>query len=277
MKLSKPEWWDFSYLWDWISSFLLLIVVVSVTENLDPFERFIPGLSGVDGVPSASKVADVSSFLAYPNEPSLVPYYAVCLLSFVPILLISVGFSFQSQPRSFHDVHNVALTLLTGFTITLCLTEIIKIYAGRHRPNFLERCQLNEQGGCSGDDRLVRDAKQSFPSGHSSTIFWGMTTLFLYLCGKLKLYSEQTKFQFPKLVLAYIPILGACFIGVSRTRDFHHNFDDVLAGAVLGIFASLSTYFLYFPSLSSKDSHFALSRSDIYHQRFGVEEPSSKI
>lgn len=44
-------------------------------------------------------------------------------------------------------------------------------------------------------------------------------------------------------------------MAVSRTRDYHHNFDDVLAGAVIGCVIAMACYFCFYPSLFDANSH----------------------
>lgn len=113
--------------------------------------------------------------------------------------------------------------------------------AGRYRPFY-------------ANDPDNVDARLSFPSGHASTSFSGMTFLSLYLFGKTRVFSEHSGATFPKLLGCISPFFVAAFISVSRTMDYHHNFSDILAGAVIGVLSGFLGYFLYYPSLFAPHS-----------------------
>lgn len=69
-------------------------------------------------------------------------------------------------------------------------------------------------------------------------------------------------------------MFGAGFVAISRTRyagalleavltclsadlghrDFHHNYDDIVGGAVLGVGISIATHFLHYHPLSTPSS-----------------------
>lgn len=48
-----------------------------------------------------------------------------------------------------------------------------------------------------------------------------------------------------RLVLPMIPLVGALFIACSRIVDYRHNFDDVLAGAIIGFSAAIVAFNYY--------------------------------
>lgn len=58
-----------------------------------------------------------------------------------------------------------------------------------------------------------------------------------------------------QVVLALLPPFAAGFVAVSRTRDYKHNFSDILAGAVIGSMLTIFVYFLNYHSLMSEECH----------------------
>lgn len=52
-----------------------------------------------------------------------------------------------------------------------------------------------------------------------------------------------------KLVVIYMPILGACLIGGALTIDEYHNWYDVLAGAIIGTIMAFSAYRMVYASV----------------------------
>ena len=190
------------------------------------------------------------------------------LLAINTIIPIAVVLVFQIKYKSTHDLHHGILTWFETFSLTICITDVLKVGAGRLRPDFLSRCLPSAiDGSCTnGDSALIRDGKLSFPSGHSSLSFACMTFVMLYLMSKLKLYDQErnrkfhTGGSFWKLIACISPLGIACFVAISRTLDYHHNFSDILAGCVLGIFVAIFCYFLNYPTLFSSDCDLPFNR-----------------
>jgi len=143
----------------------------------------------------------------------------------------------QLYLRSRHDFHHALLGLLVSEAFTFFFTSLLKVIAGRPRPDF------------DPITNNTKDSRMSFPSGHSSTSFSGMVFLSLYLAGKLRILSNHNGSMVAKTMIVFSPLLISMLIAVSRTMDYHHNFGDIVAGSLLGAGISLFTYFLYFPSL----------------------------
>ena len=134
----------------------------------------------------------------------------------------------------------LSLTLLGFFQIiflTLLITEILKLSVARPRPNYYSYCGYDlEKHQCLGKPSHVRDAKLSFPSGHSSNSFSSATFLVLLLSD-----------LFPGceiwwILLKLIPIYIAIWIGATRIIDHMHHVSDVIAGAFLGTGIALMIY-----------------------------------
>lgn len=180
------------------------------------------------------------------------------LLPIVAITLVSLLIR-----RSSWDWHVGILGLCTTMTLTLALTHTLKVSVGRLRPDFLDRCQPREgtvdppigllsiSEVCTQTDMsILRDGSKSFPSGHSSETFAGLTYLALYFAGKLRVFDRQGRSIKGFIIL--LPVLGAAMVAVSRLDDYRHHWQDITVGALIGIFFAYFGYRQYYPSLSDK-------------------------
>lgn len=150
----------------------------------------------------------------------------------------------------------LVLTLfVVGAASTTVLTDIGKYTVGRLRPHFLAVCKpdfssLNCSSGfrknfitdyeCTGDADVIREARLSFPSGHSSFGAYCMVFLVLYIdirmtfCKHLKLFKPFLQFVFVNM---------AILCGLSRVSDYKHHWSDVLTGLLLGTLVAI--FFVY--------------------------------
>jgi len=151
------------------------------------------------------------------------------------------------------ELHATFCVYLVAFAITLLATEFVKLYAGYLRPIFYEECQPdNEYQECTEDGE---DIRKSFPSGHASMSFCGLTLLTLFLHTRFGLASIRKLQQETSVggdiywsvgyskpptryraisVLSLLPVALALFIAASRVVDNKHFPADVVGGAVLG-------------------------------------------
>ncbi|KAG2378502.1 hypothetical protein C9374_008141 [Naegleria lovaniensis] len=282
----KSKWFSMYYLFDWILSFIGVIVIELV------FGAYFGGIEPPQRYAVYKDMTD--STISFPNLESIVPdYMLISLNTLIPIILILI---FQIKYKSIHDIHHGILTWFETFALTICVTDVMKVGAGRLRPDFLSRCIPSPlDGKCTNDNlSLVRDGKLSFPSGHSSLSFACMMFCVLYMMSKFKIYSSQqvisptnnttttTKMATSstttttntvntissyggnaslwKLLVCLSPLALAAFIAISRTLDYHHNFSDILGGCVLGLFIAPCCYFLNYPSLFALNCDVPLNR-----------------
>lgn len=144
-----------------------------------------------------------------------------------------------------------------GILLTLDATEVGKYTIGRLRPHFIAVCQPQLSDGsfcsdpanlhryvenyeCTGEGYLVSDVRQarlSFPSGHSSTAFYSLLYVALYLQRKLTWRSSKLARHFLQFVL----IMLAWYTALSRVMDNWHHWSDVLAGSLIGVVGALIT------------------------------------
>ena len=114
---------------------------------------------------------------------------------------------------------------------------------------------------CTGDEKQINDALESFPSGHSTAAFAGLIFTSLYLNAKLKIFSNYHP-SYPKFVLFFAPILGATLVAGSLTIDEFHHWWDVVAGAVIGTSMAFAAFrFVYAGVWDWRVNHIPLVRS----------------
>jgi membrane-associated phospholipid phosphatase len=224
----RAPWFVDSYIGDWALLAVLAGAVVVFTVFANPHQRLI--------LPN-----DVS--VTYPLEPDIVSPLMLVVITIV--LPISIFLLSQLWMRSSFDLHNTLLAFFQAFVVCMVFTSVFKFYAGRPRPDHFAM-----QSASPG----IKDAWLSFPSGHSSSSFCSMTFVALWLAAKLGLYSGAGG-HFYKYLLTCMPMMLACFVACSRTRDFHHFYADVVGGAVLGLVIAVGCYHLNYPALWEADCH----------------------
>ncbi|KAF9237121.1 phosphatidic acid phosphatase type 2/haloperoxidase, partial [Melanogaster broomeanus] len=201
--------------------------------------------------------------------------------------------------RSWWDLHHSTLghssiplrapcLFWLSITIAGSITQLVKVTVGRPRPgeslyfqDVISRCLpilgsedpiwgLSTVDICTQTSKhILEDGWHSFPSGHSSLSFAGLGFLTFYLAGKLHLFD--TRGHANKAWLALAPLAGASWVAISRTMDYHHHWQDVIAGSVLGLAVSYFAYRQYYPGLASKDVHIP------YTTRFEDAESSIEL
>ncbi|KAJ1678383.1 hypothetical protein EV182_004163 [Spiromyces aspiralis] len=214
--------------------------------------------------------------ISYKHKEDTIPFWAAIVLcgvgSVVFIALFPAFRAFkwlnQSSLREkkgmawfAREFHIGLLGLAMAIVLTLMITDVVKNVAGRHRPDFLTRCKpksgstdpewgLSDDSVCTQTDMsLMRDGMRSFPSGHTSFSFSTMVYLTFYFAGHFKLYHTSSRAI--KAFFIFFPLLLAMYIGISRTNDNRHHWQDVLGGALLGTFFGWFSYRLYYPDLLS--------------------------
>ncbi|KAI8922989.1 phosphatidic acid phosphatase type 2/haloperoxidase [Entophlyctis helioformis] len=150
------------------------------------------------------------------------------------------------------DAHSFLVGLLLATLATAFVTDVIKGFAGRFRPDFLARCKWSaELNACTGNKKDISDGRRSFPSGHSSESFAGMTFLALFL-GTVwsrifdvegSVWGRRTRAW--RIILPFAPLLISTYCAISRYQDVHHP-TDVAAGAALGAAIAAIVYFFYY-------------------------------
>ncbi|KRX96369.1 Lipid phosphate phosphohydrolase 1 [Trichinella pseudospiralis] len=179
-----------------------------------------------------------------------VPILTICLvemyrvMKFEPATLsrpaekVEVLFGYKLHPI-FSRLYYYCGFFLLGAAATQTITDIGKYSIGRLRPHFLAICQPDiDLNSCSGhtyienfsctnyDDWLSKDARLSFPSGHSSL-------MYLQIRVQWDMYNRLIK-----PFIQFIFICLAIAIGLSRISNYKHHWSDVLCGLALGFFTA---------------------------------------
>ncbi|GAB7361793.1 hypothetical protein MBLNU230_g1836t2 [Neophaeotheca triangularis] len=203
---------------------------------------------------------------AYPMRNEIIPIWAAAMLA--ALVPIAVFLMMQIRIRSFWDVNNATIGLLYSLICAAVFQVFIKWLIGGLRPHFLAVCKPNaprpqegsspdgngfgsimyDKSVCTGDAAEINDSLESMPSGHTTAAFAGFVFLYLYLNAKLKVFSNYHPAMW-KLVVTYMPILGAVLIAGALTIDEYHNWYDLVAGATIGTIFAFSSYRMVYASV----------------------------
>lgn len=133
-----------------------------------------------------------------------------------------------------------------GLILKLLIVDIVKIFAGEHRPHFIDTCRPDVicEGNefvttytCTNTDYrpyFIRDASKSFPSGHSSVSVYSSIFMIWYL---QKRTPRMNSVMALPLCQALVAVWGI-FCPMSRIIDNRHHWWDVLAGSIIGAVAA---------------------------------------
>ncbi|CAN6647206.1 diacylglycerol pyrophosphate phosphatase 1 [Trichomonascus vanleenenianus] len=229
----------------------LLVAVVGLLyltlESLTPFHRLF-------------RLDDPSIQLPYTEHEAVPNGFCIVLAVVLPALVVVVlPLVMNRRKNRLYLIQMSLLTLAATFVIEGLFVNCLKLWLGRHRPDFLARCipakntPVNvyvsiEVCTTTDLDRLYEGFK-STPSGHSANSFAGLVFLSLWLCGQLQACRPGAEHY--KAVLSCTPLLLAFYIAVSRTSDYRHHYFDVLFGATIGTTIAILVYRKYFPSVTS--------------------------
>jgi len=233
---------------------VLIAVALLVAEYLPARERFF--LEG-------------DFDLSYPYRDDTVPGWALAFIGGIgPAFIIGVTqyliirspkqYLFDSRAK---DIHLAIIVLGETIAVTFLVTNILKCWVGRLRPNFYAYCDYKgyraivDSGnltdylsaitpGQYGDFKYCRsdipDAHYSFPSGHSSISFCGLTFLSLFLL-HISSFINFTHINLGKAIrffIILIPLFSAALVASSRVIDFKHHVEDTVWGSLIGVFGA---------------------------------------
>lgn len=81
-----------------------------------------------------------------------------------------------------------------------------------------------------------------------------------YIGAKLHAFDSRGRGHTWRLCIAVIPLFIALLVAVSRTCDYHHHWQDVTIGGLIGLFAGYISYTQYYPSIFCPDAGIPLVR-----------------
>jgi membrane-associated phospholipid phosphatase len=153
------------------------------------------------------------------------PWIAAAALIY---LVAQAWIALAEETLAVRAISDYALALLASFVAGSIILHVIKIFVGRRRPR--DDFEHGLYGFRWFTWQLQHD---SFPSGHSMTIFSVAVVLSA---------------AFP--LLAPVWLLLALGLSLTRAMLTAHFLADVMIGAAIGIIATRQTFLLVFPSLS---------------------------
>ncbi|KAJ6771937.1 LIPID PHOSPHATE PHOSPHATASE [Salix koriyanagi] len=208
-----------THMHDWL--ILMLLVVIEVVLNvIEPFHRFVG--------------KDMLTDLSYPLKDNTVPTWAVPIVAILlPLAIILVYYFIR---RNVYDMHHAILGLMFSVLITGVITDAIKDGVGRPRPDFFWRCFPDGKGVFDPvtSDVMCTGVKSVIKEGHKMLPKW---TYFLVIC----------RGHVAKLCIVFLPLLVAALVAVSRVDDYWHHWQDVFAGALIGLTVATFCYLQFFP------------------------------
>jgi diacylglycerol diphosphate phosphatase/phosphatidate phosphatase len=203
--------------------------------------------------------------LSYPLvRPETVPTWLLFLLSIsIPTGFVTIGHIWHAIKRKGTPRHTVVslswclLGIMQALGMVFTVTNLLKYMTGRQRPNFYALCDyagyreavatgnmdvynaatkfgaIGNVNKCTASFKDVAESLRSFPSGHSSVSFAGMTFASLYLRASFGVVHGVHVSMLA--ILSTFPLIVSAWIAISRVRDRWHNTDDVFIGSAIGI------------------------------------------
>eukprot|EP00106_Octopus_bimaculoides_P000762 XP_014768204.1 PREDICTED: phosphatidate phosphatase PPAPDC1B-like isoform X2 [Octopus bimaculoides] len=231
---------------------ILFFLLYLYTDNLKPFERHIQ--------------PEELWLYKNPETPSYIPVkFLWVIVTILPLVSIVSAYI---RNRNKTDVTCAVLGVTLSIFFTASLTNVIKIIFGRPRPDFYWRCFPDGKfvAGmlCTGLQEKITEGRKSFPSGHSSIAFSGLGFTTLYLFGKLHYFGQHGFGSTWRFITCITPIFIAMLVALSRVCDYHHHWQDVTVGSLLGFIVAYNCYRQCYPALNSNFSHMPLSSIPSY-------------
>lgn len=248
------------HLVNWICVVVLLAYFFLVAEKASPFNREF----------SLSDLGISHPFATIERITDNQLYGLSIILATVLITLVSLV-HYSEQYYKIHFIQISLLGLWLTFSITCVFTDILKVWIGRPRPDFLARCgpklgtpmdELVDVSVCSAPlgDMYLKDGMKSCPSGHSSVGFSCLGYLSLWLYGQLKAFHRRQPIF--KALFASLPLVLATYIALSRLQDYRHHLSDIILGSTLGLAIAIAIYHRFFNNLWDQDCDNVIDSSD---------------
>ena len=175
----------------------------------------------------------------------------VLSVAVVLVLLIILTTFASATSNIAGELHAVGCSYAVAFGLKQLLTTALKLYVGRLRPNFYQKCEFDISSLECESDSGEEESRKSFPSGHASQAFVGMMMLTLGFLGKAWSFRKrEAGYKYHCIrrfmsILSLFPIAFAIFVAASRIVDKWHHPSDVIAGALIGAYSAIFSYNLW--------------------------------
>jgi diacylglycerol diphosphate phosphatase/phosphatidate phosphatase len=161
------------------------------------------------------------------------------------IFIVQVIFGFFAK-RDPYEIHNIFCLYAVALGSTFIITEVLKRYVGRLRPNFYEYCGFQTSTLECTNTSKKQDWRMSFPSGHSSTVFCTCVLFVRYTWAYVSAKYTDPINRRPWLMLSLSPLLIAYFVAASRVYDNYHFVGDGKKGSKHSILAFIAFFHFFF-------------------------------
>ncbi|KAI0394959.1 PAP2 superfamily-domain-containing protein [Xylariaceae sp. FL0594] len=225
---------------------------------------------------------------SYPARRQTVSNWLIAIVAIAAPVLTMLLFQ-AVWLRSFWDLHNGLLGFAYALVLSSAFQATVKALIGGLRPNFYDVCRpdttSHARGGLNGvgphGDMWTRDvctntakgggalrnAMQSFPSGHSTTTWAAAVFLALYLNAKLKVFADRHTPGW-KLVVVILPLLAGTLLVGTLIVDNTHSWWDVLAGSLIGALVATAAFRTVYAGLFDwRVNHVPLCRNVSFQRR----------
>ena len=233
--MARPDAWKSDIL---VSA--LLALLAAYLEFQPPFERHL--------------VPETLPRVSYPHRgEQTFPTWTLPFLGvIIPVSVILAASLVQtdSVARSRAETKRSIVGLLLAVTLGFAVTNALKNSVGAFRPDFRARCWPNgaktawEAPGIpkcapNHDARLVSEGRKSFPSGHASMAFSGLSFASAAAGAGWRCSAEapnpprnETATRRPRGAWwrRRAPVALAVAVAVSRVTDYMHHVEDVVGG-----------------------------------------------
>lgn len=239
------------------------------------------------------------SYPYYEDTTTLLPIaWIIFLAIFVPIaifLTFQLVIRYLIRPAKINpkaiDPFLGFLCMFEGYSFTSFFSEFLKSYSGRRRPNFFAMCNyagyrdalatknytyylantdpnvFGDMNKCLDQDPwIIQQSISSYPSGHAAFAFCGFINLAL-LVGYVW-HCHNRKHSFLKLAVLALAFLIALLLSWSRTRDYWHSWDDIMAGAIIGTVIGFAVFIINFAPSSLGERMQDFTQEDKPQDRF---------
>jgi len=169
----------------------------------------------------------------------------------IPLSIIGIISYLFKQQRV--GGYKITCVFLVAIGISECITNVLKFWVRRPRPNFYAHCEFDivtKTCLAQTHKRLV-ESQLSFPSGHTSLSFCSTTVLVWWFWNHVVIRQNTNKTLIYRMLSILLFWGWSTFVGVSRIVDYWHHPSDVLAGCMLGVTCATITYHAFFTTTAT--------------------------